>query len=480
MGDKNIIFFLLDTVRADDLYYGNVSPNLTGLAKEGNSYLNAVSPGTWTAPAHASIFTGKRVTEIKNVSKNFFDSKTKMDPWFVKIKFLPNNARTLASELSLRGYKSVLFSNNPFLTSYTNLALGFNKVYDLWMDSNVKYNKQLVKKVSFIIKNGEAARNAMYFVTGMFSKIIPKGIFDNMYINLRLKLDQKVADTDGTYKLDRGASDTRKELAKYLDYDYDYGKQFMFINCIEAHENYPVGRNNDIVQDKWLYLSGINELGKEDIAAFRSGYRKRISHLDKEIGKMINTLKSKGILDNATLIFASDHGQLFGEHKMLYHSLFPYEGISKVPLFAVNFENGKPVKTREVHEENISTMEIHNAVLDLADSKIDIPDGNMKRQKYVFSEHVGISETWDEPLLRKLMGRSKSAKRIYEAKKYFNTPATAIYYKNYKLIFFNGRRPAELYDLSKDERETENLLKSQNTQFRRIANTLLRNFSRSA
>ncbi len=474
MGDKNIIFFLLDTVRADDLYYGNVSPNLTKLANDGNSYTNAISPGTWTAPAHASIFTGKRVTEIKNVSKNFFDSKNKMDPWFVKIKFLPDNAQTLAAKLSLRGYKSVLFSNNPFLTSYTNLALGFDRVYDLWMDSNIKYNKKLVKHVSFIIKNGESARNAMYSITGMFSKFIPKNTFDKMYLNLRLKLDQKVADTDGTYKLDRGSSDTRKALSKYLDYNYDYKKQFMFINCIEAHENYPVDKSKNIVQDKWLYMSGINELNRDNIGAFRSGYRKRIGYLDKEIGKMIDILKSKGLLNDATLIFASDHGQLFGEHNMLYHSVFPYEGVAKVPLFAVNFENGKPVKTKKAHEENINTMEIHDAILGLADSKIDIPNGNMKRPKYVFSEHVGISETWDEPLLRKLMGRSRSARRIYEAKKYFNMPSTAVYYKNYKLIHFNGGRMDELYDIAKDKNEEENLLQLRSPSHRRIANDLLR------
>ena len=52
-------------------------------------------------------------------------------------------------------------------------------------------------------------------------------------------------------------------------------------------------------------------------------------------------MRSKGILDHATVVITSDHGQFFGEHGLLYHSLKPYEEVVKVPLIATNFENGK-------------------------------------------------------------------------------------------------------------------------------------------
>ena len=37
--------------------------------------------------------------------------------------------------------------------------------------------------------------------------------------------------------MDRGAIDTNNALKAYLEKGYHYTPQFMFINCIEAHEN---------------------------------------------------------------------------------------------------------------------------------------------------------------------------------------------------------------------------------------------------
>ena len=121
--------------------------------------MNAIAPGMWTAPSHASLFTGQRVSNIRNVSRDFFSNGSRtIDPWMVKTKFLDNNATTIAQKMHKHGYYSVLLSSNPFLTSFTNLAIGFDKVYDVWLDSNVKYNKPLADKLSFIINGGEKAR----------------------------------------------------------------------------------------------------------------------------------------------------------------------------------------------------------------------------------------------------------------------------------------------------------------------------------
>ena len=62
----NIILVTLDTTRADHLscygYQRPTSPNLDKLASESVFYTRAVSPSSWTLPAHASLFTGKFTT----------------------------------------------------------------------------------------------------------------------------------------------------------------------------------------------------------------------------------------------------------------------------------------------------------------------------------------------------------------------------------------------------------------------------------
>jgi hypothetical protein len=59
----NIVLITLDTTRADRLgcygYERPTSPKLDAFASESIVYTRAISPSSWTLPAHASLFTGK-------------------------------------------------------------------------------------------------------------------------------------------------------------------------------------------------------------------------------------------------------------------------------------------------------------------------------------------------------------------------------------------------------------------------------------
>ena len=380
---KNIIVLLLDTLRSSDAYGNPSLKNINYLSSHGTKFENAISPATWTAPAHASIFTSKLPSQINEASHNFL-SDSSIDPWIVKIKFLPNGATTLALKLRKKGYYSVLFSNNPFLTSNTNLAIGFDRVYDLWMNSNIKYNPKKAKLLTGFIK-GESMRKALFRTALSLSSFIPNSLLNRLYLNLRVKMAAGVAKADGTYKMDRGATDTNNALKGYLEKEYNYKPQFMFINCIEAHENYPI-RDSSIIQDKWLYLSGILEMSSDITRKFHEGYKRRLSYLDRQIGKSLQILRSNGMLDDANVIVTSDHGQFFGEHGMLYHSLYPYKEVNNVPLIITKFENGKPVSERRSVSDPTSLMDMHGMVLSMAGSN------ERYKRNPVISEHNGISE----------------------------------------------------------------------------------------
>ena len=454
---RNIILLMLDTVRAGDVYGNPRLHTLRSMMRHGTSYLNTVAPGTWTAPTHAALFMDSKVSGIKQASRDFFtNGSRKIDPWMVKTKFLEGSANTMAAKLSGHGYYSVLFSNNPFLTSYTNLATGFDKVYDIWKHSNAKYNKKAADRFGFVFEGGAKTRERMYRASYAVSRVIPKPLLDKVYIKLRLRLNNGVAEADGTHRLDRGAQDTNKAVAQYLKYNYNYTPQFIFINYIEAHENYPVPKG--IVQDKWLYLSGMEEMTEETTKAFHDAYLRRIRYLDGKLGDTIKTLKSSGILDSATVIVTSDHGQLFGEHGMLYHAMPPYDGVAKIPLIAVNYENGKMVNDHEEVKTPVSLLSLHQSVLDLAAGRQERLNGNLRRNRRVFCEHTGISEGWDEQLLLLLKNKCSVADSIYKAKKRYNSKATAVYSGRFKLMHYLDGRKDELYDLQSDPGEENNII----------------------
>ncbi len=467
---KNIVVLLLDTARAADVYGNRKMPFINGLAGRGTKYLNAVAPSTWTAPTHAALFANSKVSQLKLASQNFFKGGSKkIDPWMVKTKFLERDTKTIAEKLSTAGYTSTLFSNNPFLTSNTNLAIGFDKVYDVWLKSNVKYNPKIADRFAFILNGGARTRSKLFKASYAVSKMLPPKMLDRLYLNLRLKMNRGVAKADGTHRLDRGASDTNKLLQSHLKYSYSYSPQFIFINYIEAHENYPL-RNKEIVQDKWLYLSGVEELNDDITSQMHAAYLKRLSYLDMQIKETVSILKRKGVLDDATLVITSDHGQLFGEHGMLYHAMPPYEGVSKVPLIAVNYKNGNPLSYREEVESPVSLLSLHQGLIDLSKGRYTRLDGNMRSSKYVISEHTGISEGWDERLLYLLKKKSTIAKKIYSAKMHYNKKATAIYKDNMKLIHFFGSKKDELYNIAEDPWEENNLIGSRRDK----ANSMLR------
>ena len=457
---RNIIVLLLDTMRASALAEPGLR-NINRLARSGTVYSNAVAPGTWTAPSHASLFTDRPVSKISGVSRDFFAGGTKsIDPWMVRTRFLNDGADTLARRVSALGYQTSLFSNNPFLTSFTNLGAGFEHIEDIWLDSNLKYNRGLVERLSAIINGGAPSREKMFRTSYYMTRMLPPGWLDWLYLRLRRSLNEGVCRADGTYRLDRGASDTEKAISSYLDRRYDYRPQFMFVNYIEAHENYPVGSRKGIAQDKWLYLSGIREMDGGVTKEFYRGYMKRLRYLDRMVGRALELMKRKGILDNATVVVTSDHGQLFGEHGLLYHSVKPYEGIAKVPLIATNYTDGRVSGEPENVENPVSLRALNGALGNLADGTFDYLNGNLREDRHVVSEHMGIAEGWDADFLRMLKPRSRSAAAIYEAKSRCNRRSAAVYRKDMKLIHHFGQAKDELYDVSRDPEESENLIGS--------------------
>ena len=73
---------------------------------------------------------------------------------------------------------------------------------------------------------------------------------------------------------------------------------------------------------------------------------------------------------------------------------------------------------------------------------------------------MGIAEGWDADFLRMLKPRSRSAAAIYEAKSRCNRRAAAVYHGSMKLIHHFGQTKDELYDVSRDPGEIENLIDS--------------------
>lgn len=61
-------------------------------------------------------------------------------------------------------------------------------------------------------------------------------------------------------------------------------------------------------------------------------YDGEIRRVDREIGRLLDTLDAQGLLDGAVVALTSDHGEAFGEHGRTHHGQQLYEESIRVPL----------------------------------------------------------------------------------------------------------------------------------------------------
>ncbi|MHC4985663.1 MAG: sulfatase family protein [Planctomycetota bacterium] len=72
-------------------------------------------------------------------------------------------------------------------------------------------------------------------------------------------------------------------------------------------------------------------LTPEDIAAMRANYAGNVTLIDDQIGEILEAIEARGELDNTVIIFSSDHGEMNGDHGLIYKMQF-LNGAVRVPL----------------------------------------------------------------------------------------------------------------------------------------------------
>jgi len=182
-------------------------------------------------------------------------------------------------------------------------------------------------------------------------------------------------------------------------------------------------------------------------------YDGEVAFVDEYVGKIIDDLKRKKVLNNTLVVIVGDHGEAFGEHQEYGHGIFCYEEALKVPLIFYNsrlFSKPLRIKTR------VDIVDLMPTLLDFYG--IDIPGTiqgtsmmallsgkeNLKPKKLYFESMHGRDERNWAPL----MGI------IDEGFKYISLPEP------------------ELYDLSADPYEKENLFFKKNRMAKEMDNKL--------
>ncbi len=170
-------------------------------------------------------------------------------------------------------------------------------------------------------------------------------------------------------------------------------------------------------------------------------YIGEIAFTDSQLGRLWQFLENNNFLENTFIIFASDHGESLGEHRESTHGFFVYqEGIHVPLIFVTPFENLQEVSSSAV----VSLVDIMPTVCEMAG--IPIP-----------------AQVQGESLLPLFFDPEKShsyayAETYYPRFHYGWSELKSFQNQRYKLIMAPD---LELYDLTEDPEEKENLAPSQ-------------------
>ena len=121
-------------------------------------------------------------------------------------------------------------------------------------------------------------------------------------------------------------------------------------------------------QEKYLATEGSHEavgmcnLGPEDWQRIKAYYYGMISLIDKNVGRLVETLKKTGQLDETVIVFNSDHGENLGDHRLLFKGT-TYDCVTNVPLILSWPECPVPAEIRDLL---CSSVDILPTLLELA------------------------------------------------------------------------------------------------------------------
>ncbi len=182
-------------------------------------------------------------------------------------------------------------------------------------------------------------------------------------------------------------------------------------------------------------------------------YAAMVENLDKNIGRILITLKEKGIADNTLIVFSSDHGGLSNDgynKRNLATANYPlragkgwmYEGGIRVPLFIKNTNRFAAVKDTQ---SIVMLMDVFPTLLDIVgQEKAAEVDGSS------FLPVLNRTTDWSD---RTVFWHAANAR----PKNTGESKSSAIRSGDWKLVYFYELDQVALYHLKQDPYESKDL-----------------------
>lgn len=291
-----VVLVVMDTVRADRLsvcgHTRPTSPVMGSLVAEGAALrCDAVAPGAWTVPSHASLFTGA-APEVHGAhfAGGGIGSE---DVAGLVLRPLDGALPTLAEQMTVGGYQAVGVSANRVLRAETGLQRGFASFETAplaggWTDEGI------VAPLRRALRGLDDTQGPLFLFVNLFE-----------------------------------AHDPWPEVAAGHPFLRPYPGVLRYFA-------YRQGTRSIDPNGVWQrYVQG--RMGPDEAESTRAEVRDRyddgVWRADRSLGRVLREVRAHG-WDAAglRLVVTSDHGEFLGEHGLLRHGRALHEENQRVPL----------------------------------------------------------------------------------------------------------------------------------------------------
>lgn len=283
--ERLLLLVTIDTLRADHVgAYGatqELTPRIDALAARSLRFAASYAPASYTLPSIASIHTGRYPEEVGILAN---------------LNLFRGSSVTLAEILRLEGWRTGAAVSNYVLRRGTGIEAGFDEYDDTFTQTEANRDQPE--------RTAEHTTDAALAVLDRLRESPGNGIFLWVHYqdphgpyqppgDLRQRyLDAALAQEDG-----------RRELPSFG------------MNAVGAIPRY------QLIEDR------------HDVGFYRAGYAGEVRFVDDQLGRLLDGLDERGLLETATIALTADHGESLGESNYWFsHGEFLSDALVRVPM----------------------------------------------------------------------------------------------------------------------------------------------------
>ena len=415
---QSVLLVVADTLRRDHMslygYARKTTPHLDAWSQDARVYEAMTSATSWTLPSHASLFTG--LFPRTHGAHGFPPTRA-----WGNAHALDDSHTTLAELARDHGYRTgAIVANHFYLNPTFGLAQGFETYF----------SPRPRKGLSFPLSDHGVRR------------------FQDFALN---EIQWSY------YRAEQITDLTQQWLERHGQQPF-----FLFVNYMDVHS--PNYRPADEVIP-WEDETNFRD-HRYDAVAFTEGrgqdprirrdlvnnYDRELRHLDREIGRLLRFLETTGLSERTTVIFTSDHGESLGERNIYFHSGHLYQEVTQVPLIL----SGPTIQPGRVTQP-VQTVDLFPTILETLGVEYE---GQ--------TQGTSLGQTASAPIVAEWY-RSENPLFLDEAfAGRFDRSLRTIQSQEWRLFVGDRKEDFELYDLSRDPRESTNLYSSRTDRARTL------------